>query len=577
MKNKFFLLLILGSLALLETRSLAGLEVPEAPKLLTEPIAFELPEWARNKRVTVTLQTIDPSGHKYQVTDETGQGQWGVEHYRRLGGLQIVPSAASYAGPMQVLVDGQVVDRFNQVSESSRKLVLEKVLSAAVPDGPVLRVHYTDFSLEKTKNPAYPHRVLSLALKSYEILKTELGLDRPGAPRIPSLDFYLGDTGEAGLFPFGGFGAAEYKRAPLFLIRRDKDKVEPVILLPVDYLGFLGFWNQINQVPGNPAYSEDSYLSSSIIHEMTHAAMHFFNQNLGSTEHEVRDGDWFTEGVARYFETKIGSDAGFASMGFRRKMETEVQLSRGGANYFLRYPDESFFGLRYENALFWMYFETRYGREKLIELSRELSRIPFKAAWSEYAAVLESVTRKSIEDELADYHEWIYREEYRLIAGGDHLDRAARTEWVWSKDRFYLHAADGRLLKETGSIKTDWAGRWAGEAASDLAGYVAGDWTAVADIQPLAFDLHEIAVSGDPKSEPVLLIRNLGLSEKLRTKVYLTTRSGTREIELKLGRRENAVLPAGRGVVKISILLSNLDRFHAALYSVEMTDAHPDR
>jgi len=138
------------------------------------------------------------------------------------------------------------------------------------------------------------HRVLKVMKQAYEILHRELRLADESQGLLPkSMDIYLGDTEDQGLIPFGGFELSDFRRAPLFVIRKDPKTQEksPVILMPVDYQKFLKYWNQINEVPHDQSYREDEYLGSSIIHEMTHALIHSFNENLGSTEHEIRNGD----------------------------------------------------------------------------------------------------------------------------------------------------------------------------------------------------------------------------------------------------------------------------------------------
>lgn len=542
-----------------------------------KPIQINLPsiqsEDFSDEQIDIRIESIDPTGRKYNVQDNSGVGQWSMEWSGLQNGIQIQPSISSYAGPVQVLINNKIVDRYSRLIPGSRELILEKILSTKLVNGVELNVHYTDFSLEKIEDKTYPFRVLQHMRRSYDVLKRELALDDNHPTR--KIDVYLGDTDDAGLYPFGGFEMNDFKRAPLFMVRNNADSGEkdPAILLPMDYEKFLIFWNEINQVPSDVSYSVDDYLASSIIHEMTHALIHDINENLGSTEHEIRNGDWFTEGVARYFETKVNSDPGFASMGFRERTADKIRFSRGGANYFLRYPDEPFFNQRYESALFWMFIEKSYGSQVIQQMSRKLVEFPFNAGADLYMSAFKSVLKKDFKNVLHEFHEWVYLKKYKAYKEGKHLEDVATTKSLWVDGYFNLLTKGGRHVSRDRNLNTDWVAYWADFNAQDGTDYTAGDLTRTADLNPLTVDYHEIMIQKE-KSHPLnVTVFNGGRSEELKISFFVETESGTEKIEHTIGRNSRAKVQSFPfyDMTKVGLVISNLDPDHSTTYSIEVS------
>lgn len=559
-----------------QTSNVPGLEQERPLQLVAAPFTVDLaPSQALPPGSRIEVQSLDPKGNWHPVRDLHGQGQWSIEALSNGRMLQIAPSPSSYAGPLQVKVDGQVVSRYGELVPSSSDLVLEKVLTARASDGTALKVHFTDFTLEKSEDRTYPHRILTHMTQAYEALNRELKLGQNPTARSRSIEAYIGDAEPGGILPFGGFGLADFKRAPLFMIRTDEvtGVKTPVLLLPANYKKFLNFWNQINRVPRNPAgrtYTEDQYLATSVMHEMTHAVIHGFNENLGSTEHEARGGDWYTEGLARYFECKAGSDAGFASEGFRKIADGQVQFSRGGANYYLRYPDENFFSLRYENSLFWMYFEKSFGADGIVRISRELKDLGYAAAAADYARVLSEAAGKPFEDLLNDYFNWVYRGDYRKYTEGARLLGVAAAQSIWSNGQFYTYWADGGLAESGPALQNDWVASWGSAAATRTTDNVAGDWTREADIRPLAFDAHRIVLSAGPTETRTVVVRNTGASQNLRATVYLESRTGirTESVAIAAGASGRFSTEAHERVTRVGVMLANLDLDLPAAYQI---------
>lgn len=561
-----------------QTSAVPGIEQDHPLQLTVAPLVVRLaPGDMAPSGSRIELQSMDPQGNLHTVKDLHGQGQWSLETLRDGRTFQIVPSPASYAGPIQVKLDGRVISRFGEFAPAAKSLVLEKVLSARASDGTLLKVHFTDYTIERSEDRTYPHRVLNHMKRSYEALSRDLRIGDNLFAKGKVIEAYIGDTEAGGILPFGGFELSDFRRAPLFMIRTDERtgaKI-PALLLPANYKKFLKFWNRINRVPGAVSarpYTEDQYLATSVMHEMTHAVIHGFNENLGSTEHEERGGDWYTEGLARYFECKAGSDAGFASEGFRKIVDGRVQFSRGGANYYLRYPDETFFSMRYENALFWMYFEKRFGPEAIIRVSTDLREVMHDADQADYQRVLSAASGLEFADLLNDYFNWVFRREYQRYTEGAKLLPVAATSSVWSAGNFYVYNGNGGLSAFDTVLKTDWIASWGSRTAARMTENVAGDWTREADIQPLAFDAHQILVSTDLGRGRSVRITNTGSSSDLRATFYLESKEGTRTevLTVSAGKSGQFALAGHERVTGLGAVLANLDPDRPAAYQISI-------
>jgi len=488
----------------------------------------------------------------------------GVAQPTGLIGLEVSDSLTFSARPFET---------FKPLPPTAQNLTTEKILSARMADGMVLKVHYIDFALKSTHDPDYPRRVFGHMKMAYTVLKKQLKSDRSSLPLPRSIDLYLGDRNITGVLPYEGLPSKDFTHAPLFVIRTDPQTGEktPAILMPANYSRFLKFWNQINHVPYGVWYRDDQYLANSVIHEMTHAFIHMFNENLGSTEHQMHKGDWYTEGLARYFESKIGSDASFASEGFQKRIGDTIQFSRGGANYYLRYPEETFFNLRYENALFWLYFEKRFGRDAIVNLSRSLKTVPFDATHAMYRDTIENVIEGPFSEMLDDYFNWVYKGGYKKYKEGKRLLPVARTKTLWSKGLFYLRSRAGHSFKEIPILDTDWVASWGENQAKGIQDHIAGDWTEKADIPALAFDVHEISVKRGETPKRIIL-QHHGNSAELKATVYLTAGGQRKVLQYTLahdGRVEILTTP-GESLTHIGLVLSNLDLTESSEYEIQI-------
>lgn len=570
MVRKIAIFLIGAALVTGEANPLAGFDFSRTNiQLSLAPIILRIPQKLAARiasplsPIKVMIEAVGPDGSAHPVRDTGGNSSWSIESGSSVP-MRVLPDAASYAGPLRIRLNDHIILPFDP-SQPLKDFVLEKILSVRQPDGMVFRVHFTDFSLQKARDPSYPYRVLMTAQRAYDILMDALGNRSLLHDGYRAIDFYLGEA-DGTDWGIGGFGPEDFKRAPLFLMKADGAAKTPAILLPADYRKFLKLWNQFNRVPLDPDRNPDIDLAGSIIHEMTHALLHAHHENLGSTEYQIRNGDWYTEGLARYYELKIGSYSGFVSEGFRRRTGERIEFSRGGANYYLRFPDESFFGLRYENALFWLYFERRFGAEKILDMTRGLREVAHGADTGAYVQLIEGVTGVVFGELLDDYFNWIYRGEYRRTREGRSLGPVAVTRSAWKRGRLLMiSGSDPRRAYEINTDPVSVPGRTA-----VLPGEIqAGDWTSEADVKPMAFDAHELRLDRGSELKSIT-VRNLGNHSDFRVTFYIRGRNGTEVIKRSASSRHELFLSGDfGGITRIGIVISNLGSGEAGRYEID--------
>lgn len=460
----------------------------------------------------------------------------------------------------------------HQKSVSSQS-IFDKILTARTHDGMRLNVHYQEALFKRIEDRVYPYKVLNFMTKSYETLTRDMGFDGAREMGFDRIDLYLVDTEGHQEVLLGGVGQEDFKRAPLFVIQREPSTgaKSPAILMPMKYRQFLKKWEKMNRVPLRRERDVDSDLAGSIMHEMTHAVLHAYHENLGSTEYRIRNGDWYTEGLARYYETKTGSDSGFASQGFRKKMKDKIQFSRGGANYYLKFPDQSFFSLRYENALFWLYFEKKFGTSRVVGLTRRFKEVPFGASAEQYIALLEEVTTLDFGALLNGYFNWVYREDYKSFRECVHLLEVSKTRSVWTRGELFLISPFGNDLEISNKLNTDWISRWGDQEAQSFSDFIAGDGTKRADIEPLAFDVHEIWSGGSP-SPGKIIIKNKGPSQHVVVTLYVYGPKGIRTFRKSIPADEEIIFSGlfPKSLSKLGIVLSNLDVHRPCEYEIQI-------
>ena len=422
---------------------------------------------------------------------------------------------------------------------------LEKICEYQFQDGVTIKVHFTDQILKRSQASAYfPKEVLDAAVSAYQTIIEFQGFSTPGYSFASpdknyaydpdrTIDIYLGHPEEPTAYLHQGVGNVSFKDAPCFdTVKVSEKQYQAVILLPANYQEFIKNWEKINPSPlGTRNLTVD--LRGTLIHEMLHVILFYYNKNLNKDPQVEAAGtdelprskriDWYVEGLARYFETLAGARHDFFSQGFKETLPDKIRFSRGGSNYFMRYPDQAFVDLRYENALFWRFIDYRYGMPVIEKLSRDLRRFPrfdFKEA-------LEKATGASFSELLKTFAQSILFRDFGLKEDEAYLKDIAKTRLLYQDRGLYL--VDGwdnkKLLGHR--CQTDWIGRWDVARAGFGEFSVAGDSTEKSDVSGWATDFYEIDMASDTPSLPWLGVYQKGPKDLLAVQVFIVTRGGS--------------------------------------------------
>lgn len=539
--------------------------------------------WAPGKRLSVRAYVEKPDGTKTWLRDGRGHRSWKlVLDEKGEGRVLVVPSKEAYTGPLNVLVNGR--DWPSDAGDFS----VEKTLSYRFADGAGIRVHYMDQTLERYGTPSdFPRQVLDAAVLGYQTITDFEGFGSQGYSfahpdesyaQDPdrTVDIYIGDPMDGTAFAGRGFNARYFKDAPCFdTVDRGDRRYDAVILLPANYSDFIRNWEKINPSSlGRRNLEVD--LRGTLVHEMLHVVLFYYNRNLGKSaggEHEgaaSKHLDWYVEGLARYFETFVGARHDFFSQGFKQTLPDKVRFSRGGSNYFMRYPDQAFTGLRYENAIFWRYLDSRFGMtaiEKLSRLMREDSGIPQQ---------LEAALGVPFDELLDQFALSILMKDFGLKDDAGYLNDVARTRLLFSDGQFYLVDGNGGTQALGKVCRTDWVGQWGTSRAAFGEPSAGGDSTPESDVSAWATDHYEILVDG---SLPVLRIAQTDTPARLTAQLVVRTRGGStiHRTASIAGRRADAfdvpqVLRSegldASDAETVYLLITNHDSSRAARYEI---------
>ena len=197
-------------------------------------------------------------------------------------------------------------------------------LQQRMADDVVLKVHLEPGVREQEYD--YARKVLQAAAEGYNEIVFSQGFNRSGYSFAePSglfaydvdkvVDIYIADVQApfALLTPVGGL---EYQAN---------------IYVPQDYRAYRQRY-KITQ--------PDQELKASLAHEFLHIITFSYNRNMqinlqGRTSLTSHRWDWYTEGLARYFEALSGYREEFLSAGYRKDLGDRVLVYKGGVNYFL--------------------------------------------------------------------------------------------------------------------------------------------------------------------------------------------------------------------------------------------------
>lgn len=461
--------------------------------------------WKPGQRITLIVVSSHRDGREEHLIDAAGQKSW--ELFLDKNGeasLSILPDASNFSGRLLVRGNGKILYAATPYLAESLGKTLEKIYEYRFWDGAILRVHFTDQILEEAGADVYfPREVLDAAVSAYQTITQFEGFNTPGYSFAQpdknyaydpdkAIDIYLGNPKDDNRFQNHGYSNLSFKDAPCFdTIRLGRHRYEAVILLPANYQEFIKNWEKINPSPlGTRNINVD--IRGTLTHEMLHVILFYYNKNLSrddvAEKGKPKELDWYVEGLARYFETFAGARHDFYSQGFKQVLPDKIRFSRGGSNYFMRYPDQAFIGLRYENALFWRFMDTQYGMSAIERLSRE-----FRQEEPEnFKLILEKVTGVSFKKLMKKYARSILFKDFGLKDDSVYLMDVAMTRLNYRDNNLYLRDGLGEEIRLGHTSRTDWIGEWGQFRSAHGTPAAAGDNTDEADVSGWATDYEEI-------------------------------------------------------------------------------------
>ena len=429
-----------------------------------------------------------------------------------------------------------------QIAGMSAGEAAEKTLKYRFNDGAGIEVHFTEGLLKKSgEAPSFPREVLDAAVLAYQTIVQIEGFSADGysfaKPDLQyaydpdrTIDIFLGSPTDNAYASYG-IGAASFRDAPCFdTIPVLENQFQAVILLPINYREFIRNWEKINPSPLGKR-NIDVDLRGTLAHEMLHAILFYYNKNLNKevssdqNQGRAKTGkvDWYVEGLARYFETLVGAKHDFFSQGFKEILPDKVRFSRGGSNYFMRYPDQAFTELRYENALFWRFIDYRKGMKQIEFASRNFRGADMSENLEE---MLEKLTGMKMPQLLGEFSEAILFKDFGLKDSESYLKDVARTHLVYDREGFYLLDGFGKRDFLGRICRTDWIGEW-GETHAALGDFsAAGDNTPESDVSAWATDYCSIEFSCGLESLPWIGVMLKEGGKPLMSQLFLVTQGG---------------------------------------------------
>lgn len=480
----------------------------------------------------------------------------------------------------------------------------EKNIEYRFQDGVRIRVYFTDQMIKDSGEDVYfPKEVLDAAVMAYQTITQFEGFNTPGYSFASpdkryaydpdgTIDIFLGNPDFENPFQSHGLSATAFKDAPCFeTIQLSATAFQAVILLPANYKEFIKNWEKINPSSlGQRNVNVD--LRGTLMHEMLHTILFYYNKNLnkengehdatvptpGVTNAGAKDLDWYVEGLARYFETFAGARHDFYSQGFKQVLPDKIRFSRGGSNYFMRYPDQAFTHLRYENALFWRFIDYRFGMSAIEALSRD-----FRRPEEQFKTALERVTGEPLDELLKQFAVAALEKDFGLKEDENFLKDIARTRLVYRDKNFYLMDGFGQEQLLGKVCKTDWIGAWDDKQAHFGEFSVAGDGTPQSDVAPWATDFYEITLDGQRPDLPAFKVTYRGTERPLEVQCLVHSKGGS------VFRRQITAVPQGSdgpgidlsaemkkegldasSVEKIYLLITNPDPQDTAEYEIAL-------
>ncbi len=596
LKKNFLGLALLGFLPVFSTCVYASdgsfSEINLTAAKLSTPLVLDVQSqqardlnWKPGDQIPVSAYVETESGKKEYLRDLNGKTVWvmtlGADGSGR---LRLVPAQDNFSGPLVVIADGKVLFQATPTLGDVQGKSVEKVLEYFFEDGVGIKIHFMDRDFSSSREAAlFARQVLDSAVNAYQTITQFQGFNSKGYSFANAdasfavdpdrvIDIYLGDPSTDNPFKGRGLNSLSFKDAPCFnTVKNSETEFEAVIFIPSNYGEFIKSWERVNPSPLGTRNVETD-LRGTLIHEMLHTIIFYYNKNLNKESGKTLKADWYVEGLARYFETFAGAEHDFFSQGFKQVLVDKVRFSRGGSNFFMRYPDQGFMDLRYENALFWRFFDQHFGMTAIERLSRT-----FRGASLEtFAKSLEEVSGMTIENLLKKYAVTVWLKDFGLKGQSRYLKEVARTRLTASSDGFYLESGKNKQEFLGKICKTDWVGHWEASEADDSGIAIAGDSTRQADVAAWATDYSEISFDNSVHEDASIQVRTLENTKPLLVQAVFTTRGGSYWIEnAESGQFEIGKILTKKGLVlndlkNVCLILTNADPRDSALYQIEL-------
>jgi len=266
----------------------------------------------------------------------------------------------------------------------------ERLKTLTLSDGVTIAAHYYNDELEAFhRNPdKYVESVVKYAAEAYNQIVYVHGFDTPGFSFAnPDKDYCYDKDKVIDIYITGDSDDMPYYD----IIERKGTAYDAIIMFSAQYKG------------------DTVSIRGALFHEMLHLIIYSYNKNIEPWYRYSQEaschlgGDWYVEGLARYFETVAGSYENFFSEGFVKKQSDRIMIYQGGANYLMNHPSQSLEQARYDYALFWAYIHKKFGMEKIEELSRKMRFISEDGLRKEISSVFSKVLNEDFEETLRGF------------------------------------------------------------------------------------------------------------------------------------------------------------------------------
>jgi len=270
-------------------------------------------------------------------------------------------------------------------------------------DGVNVTVHYRPAELGRyhINGDRYAAKIMRYAVNAYKKIVYKQGFDTSGFTYANPDKAYCHDSDRT-----IDIIISESSDAPYFdVIKGEGTDYDAIIQFPADYSGYLEKWG----LKADDKQAVSLRMRASLYHEMLHVITYSYNKNIepwyekDSSSLSYQGGDWYVEGLARYFETFADSYVNFFSEGFLETEEGKVKVSQNGANYLMKHPSEPLREARYDYSLFWAYVHKRYGMERIEEISRRLRFVSRGDIKNQLPEIISSVLKEDFKNVMGSF------------------------------------------------------------------------------------------------------------------------------------------------------------------------------